>query len=165
MGAVDALNDAVARNARLEEFLTRLNFARDAIDRRIGMIQSVLDSAASGKLSSVAFSLFDLRATANEIRNRARAMHMNPIAGSFIELLQTDVSLFTEPYGFSVVLHVPLIKINDDGEMQMLDIYQLADLPISLSLSFSLLLSPSLSFSLLLSPSLLFSYLLVSSLL
>ena len=151
--AVDALNDAVARNARLEEYVTRLNFARDAINRRISMVQSVLDSAASGKLSSVAFSLFDLRATANEIRNRARAMHMKPIAGSFIELLQTDVSLFTEPYGFSVVLHVPLIKINDDGEMQMLDIYQLADLPISLSPSLQLSVAPAAKKLLAISPS------------
>ena len=150
--AVDALNDAVLRNARIEEYLTRLNFAKEAINRRLSMIQSVLDSAASGKLSSVAFALFDLRSTANEIRNRARAMHMKPIAGSFIELLQTDVSLFTEPYGFSVVLHVPLIKINDDGQMQTMDIYQLADLPISLSPSLQLSVAPAAKKLLAISP-------------
>ena len=150
--AVDALNDAVARNARIEEFLTRLNFARDAIGRRLGMIQSVLDSAAKGKLSSVAFALFDLRATANEIRNRARAMQMKPIAGSFVELLQTDCSLFTEPFGFSVVLHVPLIKLTEDGNMHLLDIYSLADLPISLSPSLQLSVAPAANKLLAISP-------------
>ena len=126
--------------------------AKDAIGRRLGMIQLVLDSAASGKLSSVAFTLFDLRSTANELKNRARSMRMKPIVGSFIELLQTDVSLFTETYGFSVVLHVPLIKLNEEGRMHMLEIYQLADLPISLSPSLQLSVAPAANKLLAISP-------------
>ena len=67
--------------------MTRLNFAREVIGRRIDMIQAILDNTAAGKLSSVAFSLFDLCATANKLQNKARQMMMTPIATSFVEFL------------------------------------------------------------------------------
>ena len=141
--AIEALKDAVSCSGRLEEYLTRLNFAPEAISHGIDMIQAILDNATAGKLSSVAFSLFDPRATANELQNKSRQMMKTPIATSFVELLQTDVSLFQETYGFLVVLHVPLIKLNAEGRMHVLDIFKLADLPISLSPSLQLTVAPA----------------------
>ena len=140
--AIDALNGAVSRSSRLEEVLTRLDFAKSAIERRLDLFQDILDSAAKGKLSSAAFNLFDLRSVANELTNKAAAMHMVPVATSFAELLQADISLFQEDYGFSLVMHIPLIRTDTEGRLALMDIYELSDLPISLSPSLELRVAP-----------------------
>ena len=140
--ATDALTDAMRRRDRFVEILSRLNFARQALERRVTSMRAILDSASSGRLSSSAFQYFDLRKVAAKIKERATVLRMSPLSKSYAELLQSDCSLFKDVKGFSVTCHLPLLRMAESGEIDQLEIFRLADLPISLSPTLQLRVAP-----------------------
>ena len=150
--SLQALTEAVARRDRFVDLLANLNFARQAITRRISNTRAILDSAANGRLSSAAFTAFDLRKVSAQIHDRAAPLKMAPLSQSYVELLQSDCSLYRDEYGFSVVCHLPLLRLTDGGVHDKMDIYRLANLPIPLSHTLDLRIAPENKRLLALSP-------------
>ena len=140
--ATEGLSLAIANKDEFDFVQGRLEFARGAISRRLQSVRSLLDAAASGHLSSSAYSLFDLREAVSEIRQQAKQLNMSPISKSFVEVMQSDVSLLESKLGFEIVIHMPLLRLNENGDVDQLDLYKFTDLPISLSPSLQLRVAP-----------------------
>ena len=140
--AVDALASVIDSRDSFDTMISRLNLLRQAVSRRLQGVRALLDSAAAGKMSSAAFLFFNLRKAADDIHSRAKELSMAPISQSFVEVLSSDCNLFQSEEGFSVVCHIPLLRQGEDGVTDELDIYQLADLPISLSPTLQLRVAP-----------------------
>ena len=140
--SIAALTQAVTRRDRFVDTLANLNYARQAIMRRLYNTRAILDAAANGRLSSAAFTAFDLRRAAADIHDKATPLQMAPLSQSYVELLQSDCSLFRDEAGFSVVCHLPLLRLTDDGVHDKMDIFRLANLPIPLSPELDLRIAP-----------------------
>ena len=116
-----ALN--VENNSELITVRAAMNSAKSSLEREISALRQLLDSAAHGTLASVAVSRFDLRKASDEIYQRACELNMIPLARSFGQLLQAPVSLFQTGTGFEIIMHIPLVPLTPQGDMDQMTIF------------------------------------------
>ena len=132
----------VKSNSELIATRAVMSSAKASLEREINAIRQLLDSAAHGTLASVAMSRFDLRKASDDIHRRARELKMTPLAQSFGQLLQAPVSLFRKGRGFEIIIHIPLVPLTDNGEMDQMTIFKFSDLPIALNKDLQVRVAP-----------------------
>ena len=98
-------------------------------------------------------SRFDLRKASDEIYQRARELNMIPLARSFGQLLQAPVSLFQTGTGFEIIMHIPLVPLTPQGDMDQMTIFRFTDLPIALTKNLQVRVAPGRPKFLVVSPS------------